>query len=251
MEILEIALSLIKPNPYQPRKNFSMEELHDLMVSIKENGLIQPIVVRPTPTGYEIVAGERRYRATKLLNFETINCIVESIDDQQSAALALVENIQREDLSSIEEALAYQRIIKLKNITQSQLSQEVGKTQSTIANKLRLLNLNPHVQEAIISKKITERHGRALLDLDQIKQVEVLKEIMDKNITVNDTEKLINSIGNPKKKKSTIKGFNKNYRLLYNSINQEVKKFNGLGYNLSIIESEDDDEYNIVIKLKK
>ena len=161
-----IKMNLIIPNQYQPRTVFSDEAIEELAQSIKENGLLQPITVRECDNGYQLIAGERRFRACQKLNKDTIEAIVIKAGEVQSATLALIENIQRENLSAIEEANGYLQMIRLTGLTQSQLGKKLGKKQSTIANKIRLLNLDLEVQQAISEKEITERHGRALLNLD-------------------------------------------------------------------------------------
>lgn len=184
-----IDIHKIEANEHQPRTHFENEKIQELAVSIQQNGLLQPIVVRPYHGKYQIVVGERRYRACLLAGIEEVPCLVQNYDEQQTATAAIVENIQRENLSAIEEALAYQQILDTQNITQEELAQKVGKKQSTIANKLRLLQLPMTVQEAVRRKDITERHARALLKLDTTaKQNNMLREIMDKGLNVEQTE---------------------------------------------------------------
>ncbi len=144
-----IDIHKIEANGHQPRTHFENEKIQELAVSIQQNGLLQPIVVRPYQGKYQIVVGERRYRACLLAGIEEVPCLVQNYDEQQTATAAIVENIQRENLSAIEEALAYQQILDTQNITQEELAQKVGKKQSTIANKLRLLQLPMTVQEAV------------------------------------------------------------------------------------------------------
>ena len=187
-----IDIHKIEANGHQPRTHFENEKIQELAVSIQQNGLLQPIVVRPYQGKYQIVVGERRYRACLLAGIEEVPCLVQNYDEQQTATAAIVENIQRENLSAIEEALAYQQILDTQNITQEELAQKVGKKQSTIANKLRLLQLPMTVQEAVRRKDITERHARALLKLDTTaKQNNMLREIMDKGLNVEQTEEKI------------------------------------------------------------
>ena len=165
-----ISIDLVEPNPYQPRLEFNDDALMDLAQSIRENGLIQPLTVREVDGKYQIVAGERRFRAMKLNGAVEIPAIVMDANEIQMAEMALVENIQRENLSAIEEAKSYVEIMKYAGLNQSQLALRVGKSQSSIANKIRLLNLNEEVQNAVSAKEITERHARALLGLDEDKQ---------------------------------------------------------------------------------
>ena len=153
-----IDINKLEANEKQPRTHFEKEKIQELSVSIQQNGLLQPIVVRPYQGKYQIVVGERRFRACKLAGLQEVPCLVQELDEKQTATAAIVENIQRENLSAIEEALAYQQILDTQNITQEELAQKVGKKQSTIANKLRLLQLPMTVQEAVRRKDITERY---------------------------------------------------------------------------------------------
>lgn len=183
-EIFEIALQDIIPNRFQPREMFDDEALKELSQSIKEHGVIQPIIVRKVGDKYEIIAGERRYRASQLAGKQTIPALVRDIDDKEAAKIALLENLQRSNLTPIEEAKTYQTILKLDNITQDELAQNLGKSQSTIANKLRLLTLDEEVQTALLNSQISERHARSLLGLDNEKQRELLNKIINEKLTV-------------------------------------------------------------------
>lgn len=244
-----IDINIIIANEKQPRTHFEKEKIQELAESIKQNGLLQPIVVRPYGDVYQIVVGERRYRACQLAGLEEIPCLVQEYDEQESATAALVENIQREDLSAIEEALAYQSILDEQNLTQQELSKMVGKSQSTIANKLRLLQLPITVQNAVRDKSITERHARALLQLDTTeKRNKMLKEIIDKDLTVEETEKRIKQT---KKKKVLRKGVSSSVRIAINTINQSVKMIKEAGIGVDTSTSETEDEYIITVKIKK
>ena len=248
----KVNINEIKPNQYQPRSNFDEQSIQELASSIKENGLLQPITLRETFTGYELIAGERRYRACKSLNMEKIPAIIIEAGEVKTATLALIENIQREDLSAIEEANGYLQMIRLTGLTQSELAEKVGKTQSTIANKIRLLNLDEEVQQAISSKEITERHGRALLSLNEQQQKEVLNKIKDKDFNVAQTEAYVEShYEKPKKKKGSLKCFGVATRLVINSFKETFKKVKELTEDVSWAESEDDENYIITIKVKK
>jgi ParB family transcriptional regulator, chromosome partitioning protein len=165
-EVVQLPVHLIDPSPYQPRTVFDDERLDELCQTIRTHGIIQPIVVRKNGERYELVAGERRLRAVKKLELETIPSIVREFSDSQAASMALIENLQREGLTSIEEASAYQQLIELHGLTQESLAQRLGKGQSTIANKLRLLHLPQSVQQALMNRQLTERHARALLGLE-------------------------------------------------------------------------------------
>lgn len=188
-KVVEVKLDQIIPNRYQPRKVFDQDGIRELAQTIDEHGLLQPIVLREyEPAKFEIIAGERRYRAMKLLKWEKAPAIIEKMSDQETASLALIENLQRSQLSSVEEAQAYRQLMDLNHLTQSQLAKGMGKSQSFVANKLRLLRLITPVQTAILDHRISERHGRALLDLDEKQQREMLMRIVNERLTVRQTE---------------------------------------------------------------
>lgn len=188
-KVIEVKLDQIIPNRFQPRKVFDQDGIRELAQTIDQHGLLQPIVLREyEPSKYEIIAGERRYRAMKLLNWEEAPAIIETMTDQETASLALIENLQRSQLSSVEEAQAYRQLMDLNHLTQSQLAKGMGKSQSFVANKLRLLRLITPVQTAILDHRISERHGRALLDLDEKQQRDMLMRIVNERLTVRQTE---------------------------------------------------------------
>ena len=194
-EIIYIPIEEVIPNRFQPREVFDENSLKELAVSIKEHGVIQPIIVRKVNDKYEIVAGERRYKAAGMAELEKIPAIVREIDDKEASKIALLENLQRKDLNPMEEARTYQKILDLDNMTQENLAQTMGKTQSAVANKLRLLALPESVQEAVIKGQISERHARALLNLeDNAKKEELLKKIIETKMTVRDLEQEIKNI---------------------------------------------------------
>lgn len=247
-----IDIHKIEANGHQPRTHFENEKIQELAVSIQQNGLLQPIVVRPYHGKYQIVVGERRYRACLLAGIEEVPCLVQNYDEQQTATAAIVENIQRENLSAIEEALAYQQILDTQNITQEELAQKVGKKQSTIANKLRLLQLPMTVQEAVRRKDITERHARALLKLDTTaKQNNMLREIMDKGLNVEQTEEKIKKKIEPKKPKPKTKSISQNLKIAMNTLDQAAMMVQQAGVDISVDISETEDEVIYVIKMKK
>ena len=247
-----IDIHKIEANGHQPRTHFENEKIQELAVSIQQNGLLQPIVVRPYQGKYQIVVGERRYRACLLAGIEEVPCLVQNYDEQQTATAAIVENIQRENLSAIEEALAYQQILDTQNITQEELAQKVGKKQSTIANKLRLLQLPMTVQEAVRRKDITERHARTLLKLDTTaKQNNMLREIMDKGLNVEQTEEKIKKKIEPKKPKPKTKSISQNLKIAMNTLDQAAMMVQQAGVDISVDISETEDEVIYVIKMKK
>lgn len=251
-EIKSVDIDLIEPNPYQPRLHFSEEELMDLAQSIRENGLIQPITVREKDGIYQIIAGERRYRAMRLNGATEVDVHVMLADDLQMAELALIENIQRSDLSAVEEAQAYVEIMKISNLTQSQLALKIGKSQSGVANKIRLLQLNDSVQDALRAHSITERHARALLAIDKEEQEEVLETIQKKGLNVAQTEKLIKKRKTPPKVEAVVrKAISKSIRIAMNTIKQAVSMINRTGINATMEEEELDDDVLITIRIPK
>ncbi len=199
-QVTEIAVDSIALNPRQPRQRFDERSLAELARSVREHGVIQPIIVRPEGNAYELVAGERRLRAARLAGLKKIPAIVRDVGPEEMAVLALIENLQREDLSVIEEARSYRRLQEEFKFTQSEIGRLVGKGQSTIANKLRLLRLSDAVQARILEEGVTERHARALLDLaDEPSQMRVLDEIRDKGLSVRETEERVGALSQSSK----------------------------------------------------
>ena len=193
-EIVQVSLDDIIPNRFQPRLSFDEQGLNELAQSIKQHGIIQPLVLRKVGNKYEIIAGERRYKAAYIAGLSTVPAVIINLNDNESAEVAIVENIQRRDLSPIEEAKSYKKLLDRGYLTQDQLATRMGKTQATVSNKLRLLNLDQEVQDALLNNKISERHARSLLRLeDKELQKQVLNEIIEKRLNVRDTEELINN----------------------------------------------------------
>ena len=205
--IVELDIDFIEVNPFQPRTNFSEESLRELASSIKELGIIQPITVRKLGLNkYQLVSGERRYRASKLLALETIPAYVRIANDQESLEMALVENIQRQDLDPIEIALSYQRLIDEINLTQEQMSERVGKKRSTIANYLRLLKLDPIIQTGMRDGFISMGHGRALIAIeDQNTQLDIYENILSNKLSVRETENLVRDFNTSGPTENTLK----------------------------------------------
>ncbi len=200
-KVIELNIDDVLPNRFQPRIKFNEEAINDLSKSIKEHGVIQPIVVRPMGDKYEIIAGERRYKASCMAGLQTIPAIITDLNDKDSAEVALIENVQRENLTPIEEAISYKKILDMGYITQDSLALKLGKTQSTIANKLRLLNLDDEVQEALLKEKISERHARSLLRLqDKEQQRNMLNKIISERLPVRRTDEEIDKILNSESK---------------------------------------------------
>lgn len=248
-----VSIDEIRPNPYQPRIDFDDEALMELSQSIRENGLIHPITVRQEKDGYEIVAGERRYRAMKIAGMIEIPVIVIDADEVQMAEMALVENIQRENLSAIEEANAYVQIMKTTGISQSQLALKLGKSQSSIANKIRLLQLDEEVQQAVTARRITERHARALLALPKEKQEQAMETIVKKGLTVAQSEKMIRKEASPKPKrqKKVFKGLSRNLKIGLNTIDQAVAMIEKSGIQIHRDMTEDEDEVVVTLHFPK
>jgi ParB family chromosome partitioning protein len=198
--IIELELDAIEVNPFQPRTNFSEESLLELASSIRELGIIQPITVRKSGFNkYQLVSGERRFRASKIVGLETIPAYIRIANDQESLEMALVENIQRQDLDAIEIALSYQRLIDEINLTQEQMSERVGKKRSTITNYLRLLKLDPIIQTGIRDGFISMGHGRAIINIeDQKVQLDIYEKILEKELSVRDTEALVRNYNTSK-----------------------------------------------------
>ncbi len=253
--IKKIPIGDIVPNRFQPRTVFDDEKIEELARTIHTHGVIQPIVLRDSEDGkYEIIAGERRYRAMKKLGWEEVPAIINNLSDAETASVALIENLQREELSPIEEAIAYGKLLEIHSLTQEALAQRLGKGQSTVANKLRLLKLPQEVQDALLNKTISERHARSLIPLkDPEKQVQVLAEIIEKSLNVKQTEirveKLLNqSAEKPKPKR---KAFSKDMRIAVNTIRQSLSMVTDSGINLKSEEEEFDDFYQITIQIPK
>ena len=201
-EIVELEISELRPNPYQPRKIFDEEALKELSQSIKEHGVFQPIIVKPSIKGYEIIAGERRYRASKLAGRTTIPAIIREFSDEQMMEIALLENLQREDLSAIEEAYAYKSMIEKLDLTQEELSNKVGKSRSHITNILGLLRLPEDIQNMVAKNEISMGHARVLSKIDSEEKIrEAVSKIIDEKLSVRDTEDILNSSNYERKNK--------------------------------------------------
>jgi len=255
-EVVHISVKQIIPNQFQPRSIFNEEKIKELAQTIHTHGLIQPIVVRKTSEDtYELIAGERRWRAAEFLEWEEVPCIIRDMTDTETASVALIENLQREELTVIEEAKAYAQLLKMHGLTQEALAQRLGKSQSTIANKLRLLKLSEEVQTELLNKTITERHARAIMKIaDDETQIQVLQEILQSDLNVRQTEEYIEKLHEPpkeKKQKPVLKGFNKDIRIAMNTIRQSLHMVTETGVDVETDEEEHDDYYQITIKLPK
>lgn len=254
-EIKRIPIDHIVPNRFQPRTVFDDDKIEELSRTIHTHGIIQPIVLRQYEgNSYEIIAGERRWRAMKRLGWEEVPAIIKNYSDTETASVALIENLQREELSPIEEAIAYGKLLELHNLTQEALAQRLGKGQSTVANKLRLLKLPQPIQDALLQKAITERHARSLIPLkDPEKQVMLLAEIIEKNLNVKQTEERVVRLLESKnqKPKPKRKAFSKDMRIAVNTIRQSLTMVSDSGINLDAEEEEFEEYYQFTIKIPK
>ncbi|WP_145524241.1 nucleoid occlusion protein [Virgibacillus sp. SK37] len=255
-EVIQLPVKDIIPNRYQPRSIFDNEKIQELAQTIHTHGMIQPIVVRKYENDqYEIIAGERRWRAVQSLGWETISAIVREMTDTETASVALIENLQREELTVIEEAFAYSKLLEMHSLTQEALAQRLGKNQSTIANKLRLLKLPKEVQDALLNKLITERHARALIKLkDEEKQNKILQIIIENELNVKQTEERVAKMQEPKepkKKRPKLKGINKDIRIAMNTIRQSLSMVTETGVDVESDEKEFDEYYQITVKIPK
>lgn len=254
-EVKRIPIVKIVPNRFQPRTVFDDEKIEELSRTIHIHGIIQPIVVREFDNDqFEIIAGERRWRAMKKLGWEEVPAIVKNMDDTETASVALIENLQREELSPIEEAIAYGKLLELHNLTQEALAQRLGKGQSTVANKLRLLKLPQPVQDALLNKQITERHARSLIPLkNPEKQVKLLEEVIEKNLNVKQTEeRVVRLLQTPDQApKPKRKAFSKDMRIAVNTIRQSLTMVSDSGINLNAEEEEFDEFYQFTIRIPK
>ena len=194
MSQVMISLSDIRPNPYQPRKHFDEMALNELAQSIQEHGVFQPILLKESVQGYEIVAGERRFRAAKIAGLEKIPSIIVEFTDQQMMEIALLENIQREDLNAIEEAQAYQTMMQKLNLTQEELSKRVGKSRAHIANTVRLLKMPKKMQDYVLNGELTMGHIKPLITIDEKKALEVAKKAIDEKLSVREVEDIVKGI---------------------------------------------------------
>ncbi len=256
--VMEIPIENIVPNPYQPRKVFSQSALEELSNSIKSYGILQPITVRQkSENEYELVAGERRYRAAKLAGFTSIPAIINNMSDEASAVLALLENLQREDLNFIEEALGYENLIKEHSFTQQQLAEKLGKNQSTIANKLRILRLPDDIKIRLVENNLTERHARALLKLPNEEMIsEVVDKIIKQDLTVKKTEKLIKDMlenldsSQDDDKKQNIKG-SMGIRIYLNTMKQAFDAIVETGIEAKYKEVDKGDHMEVIVRIPK
>ena len=256
-KLLELPIDSIHPNPYQPRVTFDEETIAELAQSISQVGLIQPLVVRKSGGGYELVAGERRLRACKSLGMATVTCIVEDrLQEESSAMMALIENLQREDLHYMEEAQCYYALLNNYNLTQEALAERLGRSQSSIANKLRLLRLSDGVKEALQQAGLSERHARAILKIkEEDAQLAVVKRVSEKGLSVKDTERLVektlDKMYDEKRPGAAPRPMIirqvRDYRLFMNTVNSAIEALRESGMNVDV--DQDDLENGVDIHI--
>lgn len=256
--IMELSIAEIQPNPFQPRLYFDPAQLEELSNSIREYGVLQPVIVRLVDGKYQLVSGERRFRASMLAGKESIPALIRQLSDREVAEMALIENLQREDLNYFEEAEGYARLIQEFQITQEEVAKKMGKSQPTIANKLRLLQISQRVRKEISVDVITERHVRSLLKLkNEEQQLDVLNRIYKNNLNVRQTDDLIENVLiaeeeniREQKKKKMMKAI-KDMKIFVNTIKGTVKTIQDAGMPAEISESENDEYLEVVIRLPK
>ncbi len=230
---ITIKLSKIEPNREQPRKDFNEEQLQELADSIKKYGVLQPLLVQKRENGFEIVAGERRWRAAKLAGLKEVPVVIREYSPQQAMEIALIENVQREDLNPIEEALAYQRLMQEFQLKQEEIAERVSKNRTTITNSMRLLNLTPEVRQMLVENRITSGHARALLGVEDPKlQLELAQKIEQNHLSVREVEKAVKLLGKEKKEKKK-KPADEALELIFHDLEERMKTAMGTKVNIS------------------
>lgn len=244
----------ILPNPNQPRVRFDYNELEGLAVSVRTNGMLQPINVRKRADGkYELISGERRLRAARMVGMSKLPCVVMDVSDEQSALFAIIENVQRQNLDFFEEAVAIERLMTEYGLSQEEISKKLGKAQSTLSNKLRLLRLPEDLRDKISYAGLTERHARALLSLpDNSTRGRVLDIIIERHLTVTESERLINDVLRRKKatKRPQMRAY-KDMRIFINTLNHAVDVIRKAGIEADTAKSETDEYFEYVIRISK
>jgi ParB family chromosome partitioning protein len=244
----------ILPNPHQPRVRFDFNELEGLAVSIRTNGILQPINVRRLQDGkYELISGERRLRAARMVGITKIPCVVMDVSDEQSALFAIIENVQRQNLDFFEEAVAVEKLITQHGLTQEEIAKKLGKAQSTLSNKLRLLRLPEEMRDRIAYAGLTERHARALISLpDNATRGRLLDIIIERHLTVGETEKLVADALRRKKSKNkpSMRGY-KDMRIFLNTLNHAVDAIRKAGIEADTAKSETEEYFEYVIRISK
>ena len=260
MQVAVIDANQVLPNPYQPRRVFDALAMQELADSIKQHGVMQPISVRRMGSYYELIAGERRLRASKMAGYTTIPAIVFEQHDRESALIALVENIQRQDLNYFEEADGYRNLMEDHGLTQEEIAKIVGKSQSAVANKLRLLKLSPEIRQVLIDQRLTERHARLLLRISETERWQYLRRIVSDGLNVAQSERLveegIEGLGaqapQAKKKnerKTNMRGYFKDLRLFTNTVKKAVDMMKTSGMVVDMEEEKREDYYEMRIRI--
>lgn len=253
-KLVELAPDKIAPNPAQPRTEFQREALESLAESIRQNGVLQPVLVRRDRDGYVLIAGERRWRAARMAGLKTIPAIVQDFTSRESAALALIENMQRCDLNFFEEAAAICALMRDRGMTQDETAHALGMSQSAVANKVRLLRLSAEEQRVILSHRLTERHARALLRVDDpIARVRILKEIVERGLNVAQAEARIEELLHPPKEpEKPVRTFvAKDVRLFLNTLDRAVSAIRGAGIRAVTQKRETDAYYECIVRIPK
>lgn len=254
VEVVQVAIEKITPNLGQPRTVFKDEAIEELSNSIREYGVLQPILLRDDGKTYSIIAGERRFRAAQLAGLDKIPAIIKSMDNKEVALIALVENVQREDLNFLEEAKAYKKLMDEFGLTQNEIAIKVSKKQSTISNKIRLLSLPEDIQQKILESKLTERHARALLKLnDEDERKKVIERIISNNLNVKQTEKIIDEI--QQKKEELLRKRNKinyiSYKIYLNTIRKAFNQIKEMEKNVNYEQIDKGEYVEVRITLPK
>ncbi len=245
-----LPIGSIRPNPDQPRRTFSREELQELTISIAQVGLIQPLVVRPVGDGYELISGERRLRACELLGLREVPCIVEQVSPQRSAIMALVENVQRADLSFWEEAEGYRRLLTVYGLSREELCQRIGKSPAFLSNKLRLLRLSPAVREAAEQGNLSERHARALLALEnENEQLRLVERIVKEGWSVRQAEAYVEKNA-PKPRPLRVLRLKRDCRLFLNGLNTLLDQLRQAGMGAEMDTERREDGLDVTIRIR-
>ncbi|MDO4572274.1 MAG: ParB/RepB/Spo0J family partition protein [Clostridia bacterium] len=254
--LMTLPVDCIRPNPYQPRRNFDEADLKELAASIREAGLIQPLVVQKTARSFELIAGERRLRACRMLGMREVPCVVQGPirNDENGALMALIENVQRRDLNYIEEAECYRAVLRTYGMTQEELAARLGKSQAFLANKLRVLHLSPAVRRKLLEYCLTERHARALLRLrDERLQLEALERVREKGLNVKETERLVErviaAVSAPPKPR--LLRLLKDYRLFLNSVKCGAEQLRDTGLSVELIQTDLEDGVDMLVRVRR
>ncbi len=250
-QVLLIPSEAIYPNPNQPRRSFDQEELVNLAISIRMNGILQPITVRETPNGYEVVSGERRLRASRLAGMLSVPCIVIDVNSFKSAVYALIENLQRQNLGYFEEAVAIERLMKDFGLSQEEAAKQLGKAPSTVSNKLRLLSLQGEARDLLCVHGLSERHARALLRLPEEKVLPVLQKIIERKLNVTQSEAYIEEILSEKQSNRTTKTMFSDVKIFLKTINHAVDTMKKAGIKADIKKEEQEESFVYHIKIPK